>query len=173
MEIKWELNSVRQNWVPWNTVKVLSLWLRLCCSSPNPSALPQRPHVLLSRGRPGPDAAPRRAPALQLHRREAPSTALAGMGRSHSHLRGRFLPRAGQAWPKEKIPRPVPSRGYDNTSLSLGELHRLHCYWPLLQYSSKYVQIKESSGAEVQTPNWILGRALEKFSSDCFFSGSF
>lgn len=50
---------------------------------------------------------------------------------------GQVLPRAGLGRPKEK----TPSQGYDNTPLPPADMHRLHCYQLLVQYSSKYVQI--------------------------------
>lgn len=168
MEIKWELNSVQQN----QFLETQFRWLHLCCSSPNPSVLPQHPgahlHVphgaaVSPRHSSGLDAAPCHGPALLA---QGPQHHKSRDGQEPLVPAGWVSSQTWQVWPEEKIAFPVPSSEYDNICLPLVELH-----WLLLQYSSKYVQIKESSGAEVQTPNWILRRLLENFSSDCFFQG--
>lgn len=175
--------------VPWNTVKVFSLWLYLCCSSPNTSMLPQHHgahlHVLLSaaippRASPGPDTALPHAPAPLAQgplATQTPALQEWGWPGATRACRAGFFPELDRCDQRRKYAAQCLREGTFsltwawNTFSLLTELYWLHCYWLLLQYSSKYVQIKESSGAEVQTPNWILGRVLEKFSSDCIFQG--
>ena len=165
MEITRELSSVQQNRFPETQLRrsacdcicAVPLQTPLCCHDvlapscvPLGAAMPPEPDTTLCRTLAplawGPWAAPTPAPQEQ---------AWAG---ATGACRAGFFPKLDRVTQGENT---LPctfqrvcylQHEHDNTSLLLTELHRLHCYQLLLQYSSKYMQIKETSGAEVQTP---------------------
>lgn len=143
--------------VPWNAGTVLSPWVHLCFSSAIPSVLPQ-----------GPDAGSA-LPPVPCPRAGCCSTPCPGTRSQPCKAQGGTEPLTPGSSPELDMcdqrrkcpalgplegttPHPPPSCRAVPTSLLLTSLALL----------KSIVQIKESSGAVVQTPNWILGGVLEK-----------